>query len=111
MELLIGHPDLVGVESDSRIRTGRAESLTPSCGQRAVPCGGGGRILGFGESLDFGPVSVEGHTVGGGGRCPSDLLLELNPSPACLFCPFPGITLQKGRYFSPALPARNGQCE
>lgn len=49
----------------------------------------GGRILasvGYGESLDLGPVVMEGHTVGDSGRYPSGLL-ELNPSLACFVLP------------------------
>lgn len=71
----------------------------------------GGRILAsvrYGESLDLGPVVMEGHTVGDSGRYPSGLLLRVE-SVTSLFCPFPGITLRKERYFASALCARYGQ--
>lgn len=60
--------------------------------ERRGPLGAaaGGRILasvGDGDSLGLGPVVMEGHTVGDGGRYPSGLLLEFNPSLACFVLP------------------------
>lgn len=95
---LFPHPDLVGVVF--RRHTGRAESCKASCGQRLVPCRGRGRI-----PVSWGPGTAwtlvlsrkKGHPVGDGGRYPSDLLLELNPSPACFVLSFPRNNFTKGK--------------